>query len=76
MKLHANALPARILAYFASNPNEELTIEQVALKFGANMATVRNALARLAKQGAIESVRVNRLPAKGRMGHRAEEGHF
>lgn len=76
MKLYAKSLPARILAYFASNPEEELTIEQVAVKLQANLGTVRNALATLVQHGAIENVRIIRLPARGRAQHVIEGEHF
>ena len=66
MKFRAGHLPARVLAFLEANPDEELTIEQVATKFSATHWTVRNALRRLMLSGKIEDVRVVRLPSKGR----------
>lgn len=67
MKLRPDGLASRVLAYFERNPDEELTIEQAAVKFDAPVPTVRNALRYLRELGKIENVRVVRLPAKGRM---------
>lgn len=68
MKLRTDGLPRRLLAFFAANPLEELTPEQVAIKFDVHEGTVRNALNELGKSGLVETVRVVRLRAKGRSG--------
>lgn len=59
-------LPERLVAFFHANPDEELTLSQVATKFGVSAGRVRNVLATLTKGGVVEDVRVVRLSAKGR----------
>ena len=60
--IRKHGLPARLMAFFASNPNEELTIRQIAAKFHKSEGYVRNALVGLVGEGVVESVRVIRLP--------------
>jgi hypothetical protein len=62
-------LPKRLTDYFAENPDEELTIEIAILKFDAKPTAVATAISRLCEAGILESVRVIRLPAKGRASH-------
>jgi hypothetical protein len=59
-------LPKRLTDYFAENPDEELTIEIAILKFDAKPTAVATAISRLCEAGILESVRVIRLPARGR----------
>lgn len=62
----SHGLPKRLVQFFADNPDEELTIEIAALKFDAKPVAVASAVFRLVESGVLESVRVIRLPAKGR----------
>ena len=64
--IRKHGLPARLMAFFASNPSEELTIRQIAAKFDTSEGRVRNVLIGLVGAGAVESVRVVRLPSLGR----------
>lgn len=58
--------PARLLAYFAENPDEELSPADAAEKLGVTLHTVHVAANRLHQDGVLESVHVIRLPSKGR----------
>ena len=65
---NAEKLPAKILAYFQANPDEELTYADIAAKFSVSQerarTTVRDLMTGRAK-ALLESVHVVRLKAKG-----------
>lgn len=44
-KPHQDSLPGRVMAFFADNPDEELTAQDVADKFGASTKNVHSQLA-------------------------------
>jgi hypothetical protein len=74
MLYKANSLPDRLARFFEENPDEELTIEMAVVKFNAERGSIQSALNRLMSVGILESVRVIRLPAKGRASPKANEG--
>lgn len=51
--------------FFVANPDEELTIEDVAAKFGVGRRAAGMLIYRLQRHGVLEYVRVARLPARG-----------
>lgn len=59
------SLAERIAAFFAANPDEELTHEDLAIKFDAAQFAVGYALAKLRARGLLESVHIVRLRSKG-----------
>jgi len=63
---YTKGLPKRLIDYFADNPDEELTLDMVIIKFDARPDGAQKAILRLVEAGVLESVRVIRLPAKGR----------
>lgn len=65
MRLQRNGLPARLMAFFIANPDEELTKRQIADKFNVSQASVSNALKAIAGTE-LESIHVVRLKTKGR----------
>lgn len=67
-------LPKRLVKFFTENPDEELTIEMGAIKFDARPAAFAKAVHRLVESGVLESVKVVRLPAKGRMQEGCQDG--
>ena len=68
-RTNPDSLAARILAYFAANPDEELTYADIAAKFEVSQElarrTVRDLMDGRAK-AVLESVHIVRLKAKGR----------
>jgi len=60
-----DALTRRITSYFQSNPDEELSIADMATKFGCTKHCVTTAIGRIKPEGVIESVHVVRLRARG-----------
>jgi DNA-directed RNA polymerase specialized sigma24 family protein len=46
-------LPAKLRAYFEANPDEELTPEDIAVKFDANPVNVEVALRYMRKHGQV-----------------------
>lgn len=65
MTFRPGSLPARIAAFYAANPDEELTYEQMLVKFNATRTGINEAMKRLRAIGLLESVHVIRLRAKG-----------
>jgi len=59
------SLADRIAAFFAANPDEELTHDDLAIKFEACKDTVDYALAKLRATRLVEVVHVVRLRSKG-----------
>lgn len=53
-----------IAAFFLDNPEEELTYEQVQIKFSVPRSTAKAALRDLYAEGLLESVRVIRLKTR------------
>lgn len=51
--MNRDTLENRILAFFDVNPEEELTAEDVLVKFGTSMNRVREILPRMAVQGLL-----------------------
>lgn len=60
---HPHGLPARLLAFYEANPDEELTYSDIVAKFSVSPFTAREAVKALRSQ--IESVHIVRLRAKG-----------
>lgn len=62
-----NRLPAKILAFFEANPDEELTYADIAAKFGVSQASARWTVQVLLndKANPLESVHVIRTKRKG-----------
>lgn len=54
----------RLLAFFARNVEEELTIEQIAIKFGVTNNYAHDMAARGVRDGVLESARVVRRARK------------
>lgn len=59
------SVPEAVRRFFLANPDEELTFEQLALKFGCTVWTARHAVRELKEAGLIESVHVIRNRSKG-----------
>lgn len=53
-------LPARLLAFFEANPDEELSRTDIETKFSVCESTVQNALQEMRNRGQIVSVHVYR----------------
>jgi Fic family protein len=60
------ALPGKLVQFFEDNPDEELTLQIAVIKFNASPVAVQTAISRLVEAGVLESIKVIRLPAKGR----------
>lgn len=60
------ALDRRILDFFRANPDEELTIEDVAAKFDTSWHYAADMVRMLRERGDLEYVRVARLPERER----------
>lgn len=56
---------ARIRMFYRDRPDEELSIPQIAVKFGCKIKTVHKALQELKAEGEIESVHVVRRRSNG-----------
>lgn len=54
-------LRRRMLAWFEANPSDDLTVDQLAVKFDAKPQIVKVELSRLKAEGAIEAMKVYRL---------------
>lgn len=62
MKTRGDSLPNKLRAYFAANPDEELTLSDICTKFGYSMKTVDASLRRMRNAGyPIETVHVVRI---------------
>jgi hypothetical protein len=57
----APGLRRRMLAWFEASPDDDMTAEMLALKFGAKLSSVRTELCRLKAEGAIDFAMVWRL---------------
>lgn len=55
----------RMRLFFETNPDEELTYEQMTIKFDCTLAQARFTVKELVKAQLVESVHVIRNPAKG-----------
>jgi len=60
-----DGVKARIAAFFAANPDEELTRPMLLEKFGVGWQAGDNAVRELRQDGLLESVHVIRLRSKG-----------
>lgn len=60
-----NSRAGRIRAFFVANPDEELTFDQIAVKFDCTIEQARFAVRDVAKTVDIESVHIIRMRAKG-----------
>ena len=58
-------LATRVRQFFADNPDEELTLDDMAAKFDASLVSCRSAVKDLVREGGIESVHVVRARSKG-----------
>ena len=54
-------VPERLRRFFADNPFEELSVDDVAVKFGCQRGTAEHAVATLRQDGLVERVSVYRL---------------
>ena len=54
-------IPERLRRFFADNPFEELSVDDVATKFGCQKGTAEHAVATLRQVGLVERVSVYRL---------------
>lgn len=54
----ATGLRGRLLAFFAENPTEELTIPDICTKFGAHPRNVESTLTRMRNYGELEPAHV------------------
>lgn len=66
MRYNATGLPARLLAFFMANPDEELSFADICAKFDVGISNARYAVDALGRDGHVESVHVVRLNGKGR----------
>lgn len=64
---NGNGLYHRLRAFFLANPDEELSYDDIVVKFEATRHTAQMAVSRLNQTGLLESVHVIRLRAKGTM---------
>jgi hypothetical protein len=64
--LHRDSLAMRLLGFYTINPDEELTFDDIAEKFGVRSNAVSEAVARLRERGLLEYVRVIRLTPKAK----------
>lgn len=55
-------LEARVVEYFKRNPHEELTIDDIASKFGVDKTSAKTAAYRLSNRGEVEIHQVVRRP--------------
>lgn len=65
-KLHPDGLPARLVAFFEANPDEELRMVDIIEKFGTSLRNARSAVDTLKARKVIECAHVIRLREKGR----------
>lgn len=66
IRLRRNSVAERIAAFFRDNPDEELTFEDIAVKFSCTKQNASMAISRIADDGMnIESVRVVRMKHMG-----------
>ena len=54
LKRREHGLPAKLLAFFELNQDEELTFDDIKAKWGASDANVSMAVKRLVREGAID----------------------
>ncbi len=60
-------LPKVLRAFFIDNPDEELTLDDVAEKFDVSRTSAATTINRLNRAGTLEYAHVVRLPERGRM---------
>ena len=60
----SDSLENRIRQFFVNNPSEELTYQDMALKFDCTPNSARNAVGELRKAGMLESLHVVRMSAR------------
>lgn len=65
-EIRKGTVQQRLLAFFETNPDEELTERQAEVKLACSAESIKEAVLRLVRAGKIEKVKVIRLPAKGR----------
>ena len=56
---------ARLAAFFVDQPDEELSIADIPVKFGCSSWTAHDAVRRLCAERKLESVRIVRCRTKG-----------
>ena len=61
MRGHAITLRDRLVAFFAANPDDELTISDVLVKFDVPIQTARGSICSLRKVGLLDAVRTSGL---------------
>ncbi len=61
MRGHAITLRDRLVAFFAANPDDELTISDVLVKFDVPIQTARGSIFSLRKVGLLDAVRTSGL---------------
>ena len=61
MRGHAITLRDRLVAYFAANPDDELTFADIAVKFSVPVGTARGSIGSLRKVGLLDAVRTSGL---------------
>lgn len=59
---HAESLASRLCQFFADNPDEELTYEDIAVKFGAKPDSISTTIGRLRSSGKVDAAFVVRGP--------------
>lgn len=57
---YKESLPSRIIEFFAANPGEELTYEDICTKFDARPNSAMTAVSRLKADGILKSMHVIR----------------
>lgn len=60
MKANRGGLRYRLLEFFRNNPGEELTHDDLVVKFGVNKRTAEGAIAQMKSLGELESVHIIR----------------
>jgi hypothetical protein len=61
MRGHAITLRDRLVAFFAANPDDELTFADVVVKFSVPVGTARGSIDSLRKVGLLDAVRTSGL---------------
>jgi hypothetical protein len=65
---HRTSLQSRLLAYLRSNPNAELSRQDIMDLFHAGVKHVDDTLTTMRREGLVETVHVTRLQAQDRVG--------